>query len=444
MKLKYRPGLIIRIILIFLFGFSAIFVAFETHFWLVSIWISLLVIILIIELIRYNERSRKELYNFLLSVRQEDFSNLYISPETDEEIRSAYETILERFRSIRSQKEMHHQFISTLLEHINVALISIDRDRKIHLINNAAKELFRIPGIMDLKPLGKIDKNLVKVILELHSGESRVLKVIRKGEILNLLIQASEFYLQNDYFKLISFQDIQTELEEKEIESWQKLVRVLTHEIMNSAIPITNLISVIKELVLDKQGNNGEPDEKDYDDLKECLETIDTRSKGLVNFVKATKSLTRIHKPAFKTVPVKDLFSRTGPLFKQKLKDSNIRLDMSYSASDLKIKADLELIEQVLINLLLNSMDAVTGIPDPAIELLAYRNEEMHTIIEVRDNGQGMEEEVLEQIFIPYFTTKENGSGIGLSLARQIMRLHKGRISVFSKPAAGTSVILEF
>jgi len=447
MKRSYRPALIVRITLIFLLGFIALFVAMETHFWLVSLWIALLVILLIIELIRFHERSAKALKNFLLSIKQDDLSNIYTSNEPDEEIREAYTTLQQKIISLRSSKEANHLFLSALIDHINVALISLDDQNKIHLINNAAKELFSIPRIRDLKPLEKIDKHFAEAIREVHSGESQVLKIVRNGEMLNLLMRASEFHIQNNYYKLVSFQNIKSELEEKEIESWQKLVRVLTHEIMNSAIPITNLISVISELVLDEKGKPGsmkEMNEEDSSDLKDCLITIEKRSKGLVNFVKATKNLTHIPTPVFKTVYVSDLFSRVHTLLKPKLKKNSIRFETRILPHGLQIDIDFELIEQVLINLMLNAIDAVKGSADPDISLLAYKQGDFYPCIEVKDNGHGIEESVMDQIFIPYFTTKEHGSGIGLSLARQIMGLHKGKIKVSSIAGAGTSVVLVF
>jgi len=447
MKRSYRPALIVRITLIFLLGFIAIYIAMQTYFWLVSLWIALLVILLIIELIRFHERSAKALKNFLLSIKQDDLSNIYTSDEPDEQIREAYATLQQKIISLRSSKEANHHFLSALVDHVNVALISLDDQNRIHLINNAAKELFSIPRIRDLKPLEKIDKHFAKAIREVHSGESRVLKIIRNGEMLNLLMRASEFYIQKNYYKLVSFQNINSELEEKEIESWQKLVRVLTHEIMNSAIPITNLISVINELILDEKGESRsikELNEQDSSDLKDCLVTIENRSKGLVNFVKATKSLTHIPTPVFKTVYVSDLFSRIHTLLKPKLQKNNIRFETRIQPQRLQIQIDFELIEQVLINLMLNAIDAVKGSTEPGISLLAYHKGNFHACIEIKDNGHGIEESVMDQIFVPYFTTKKHGSGIGLSLARQIMGLHKGKIKVSSIAGAGTSVVLVF
>jgi two-component system nitrogen regulation sensor histidine kinase NtrY len=447
MRRSYRPALIVRITLIFLLGFVAIFIAMQTHFWLVSIWIALLIILLIIELILFHERSAKALKNFLLSIKQDDLSNIYTSDEPDEYIREAYTTLQQKIIALRSSKEANHHFLSALVDHINIALISLDDQNKIHLINNATKELFSIPRIRDLKPLEKIDKHLAEAIREVHSGESQVMKIIRNGEMLNLLMRTSEFHIQNNYYKLVSFQNIKTELEEKEIESWQKLVRVLTHEIMNSAIPITNLISVINELVLDEKGKPRsvkEMSEQDSSDLKDCLMTIENRSKGLVNFVKATKSLTHIPTPAFKTVYVSDLFSRVHTLLKPKLMKNNIRFETRILPRGLQIQIDFELIEQVLINLMLNAIDAVKGCADSNISLLAFQKGDFHTCIEIEDNGHGIEESVMDQIFVPYFTTKKHGSGIGLSLARQIMGLHKGKIKVSSIAGSGTSVVLVF
>ncbi len=447
MKLPYRPALIIRIALIFIAGFVAFYIAFRTHFWLVSLWILLLIIIQIIELIRFHERSTKALKKFLISLKQDDFSNLYSFDEPDQRIRETYEILQEKIQTLHSSKEAHHHYLTMLFEHVNVALISLDQENRIHMMNNATKELFSIPGIKDLKPLEKIDRNLVKAIREVRSGESQVLKIIRHGEMLHLLIRSSEFYILDEYYKLVSFQDIKTEMEEKELESWQKLVRVLTHEITNSAIPITNLIGVIKDIVIARNGKQKKADEiekKMYADLKECLETIEKRSRGLVNFVNATKSLTQVPKPSFKAVDVSNLFKRIHTLFKPKFKNNRIHFTTKVLVQELTIQADFELIEQVLINLIMNAIEALSDTNDPKIELLAYRKDEMQTQIEVKDNGDGIDEKVMDQIFIPYFTTKKNGSGIGLSLARQIMVIHKGKIHVSSSKGAGTSVILVF
>lgn len=444
--ISYKINILARISLILGLGLAAIIVGAQTHFWLVSIWISLAMALLIAELFLFLHRSRKALKEFLLAVSQEDFSNIYTADKFDGEITGAYKQILEKFRDLRIQKESHYHYLLRIIEHVDTALICLDRQENIRLINQSAKDLLAISGINDLKPLMKIDKKLVEVIRGIQSGQKELIKIIRNGKLLNLSVRATEFTLESEKYKLVSFQDIKTELEEQEVSSWQKLVRVLTHEIMNSTVPITNMVSFAREFLVDEHGNPRHVpglNEQEISDMVESLKTAEVRGQGLVNFVKTTKSLTQIPSPSFRDVSVNDLFSRIQNLFKPELNRDNIQLKISPCDPDIIIKADLELLEQVIINLVRNAIEAVSQTVDPRIELKAECREGNKTIISVRDNGRGISKELMDQIFIPFFSTKRNGSGIGLSLSRQIMKLHKGRIDVESKPGSGTGFLLE-
>lgn len=445
-EIPYKISVLARIFLILGLGFATIIILTQTHFWLVSIWIALAMILLIIELFFFLHRSKKALKEFLLSVSQEDFSNLYSVDKSDEEITGAYRLILEKFRDLRIQKESHYHYLLRIVEHVDTALICLDNKENVQLINQSARDLLSIPAIKDLKPLLKIDKNLVSTIRDIRSGQKEMIKIIRKGKLLNISARATEFILENSKYKLVSLQDIKTELEEQEVDSWQKLVRVLTHEIMNSTVPITNMVSFAREFLVDNEGYpKSVPglNKEEINDLVESLKTAEVRSHGLVNFVKTTKSLTQIPKPSFREVSVNDLFSRIQNLFKPEMGQGNIQLKVLFCQPDILIKADFELLEQVIINLIRNAIDAVSQISDPLIELKAECNTGNKTIISVRDNGPGIQSDLLDQIFIPFFSTKKNGSGIGLSLSRQIMKLHKGRIDVESEPGSGTGFMLE-
>lgn len=444
--ITYKVNVLARISLILGLGFAAIIILTQTHFWLVSIWVALAMILLIIELFFFLHKSRKALKEFLLSINQEDFGSLYSVDESDKEISGAYRSILEKFRKLRIQKESHYHYLLRIVEHVDTALICLDHKENVQLINQSAKDLLLIPNIIDLKPLMKIDKNLVKLIRDIRSGQKELIKIIRKGKLLNISVRATEFILQNNKYKLVSLQDIKTELEEQEVDSWQKLVRILTHEIMNSTVPITNMVSFAREFLVDDQGYPKPVPglkEEEIHDLVESLKTAEVRSQGLVNFVKTTKSLTQIPKPSFREISVNNLFSRIQNLFKPEMSQGNIQLKIFFCQPDILIIADLELLEQVIINLIRNAVEAVSQISDPLIELKAEYKTENKTIISVRDNGPGIKKDLLDQIFIPFFSTKKNGSGIGLSLSRQIMKLHKGRIDVESEPGSGTGFFLE-
>ena len=251
--------------------------------------------------------------------------------------------------------------------------------------------------------------------------------------------------MRGQVFNLISVQNIQAELEEKEMEAWQNLVRVLTHEIMNSITPISSLASTANDILNQCDGAGEENlDSETRHDIREAVRTIQRRSVGLLHFVETYRKMTRIPKPVFRVFKVTDLFSRLQRLMKNELEEKGIGMSWSVEPKSLELTADPELIEQVLINLVLNSIQALEGRTAGRIKVSARLDSSGRPVIQVRDNGPGILEEVREKIFIPFFTTRRDGSGIGLSLSRQIMRLHRGTISVQSDPGVETCFNLKF
>jgi signal transduction histidine kinase len=216
---------------------------------------------------------------------------------------------------------------------------------------------------------------------------------------------------------------------------------------MNSTIPITNMVGLARDFLVDDEGNPKEIpglNNEEIDDLVESLSTAENRSKGLVKFVQTTKDLARIPEPTISEISVDELFNRLKGFFKNDLKQLKIDFKVILCKSGLVINADLEMIEQVLINLVKNAIEAIQDTSRPRIKIMADQNNNQAVVISVCDNGSGIPEENLENIFIPFFSTKKEGSGIGLSLSRQIMQLHRGRIDVETEPGAGTTFILEF
>jgi signal transduction histidine kinase len=239
--------------------------------------------------------------------------------------------------------------------------------------------------------------------------------------------------------------NIQSELEEKEMEAWQNLVRVLTHEIMNSVTPISSLAGVVEEELQKKLETNHLSMQRDEaEDMHLSVQTISKRSEGLIKFVKEFRSLTHIPKPKVLQVAVKPLLDELAMLHKKELADNNIAISVLVEPETMMVMADKTLIEQVLINLIKNAIQAFGEKTDKKISLYAHLNETGNVLISVKDNGTGIEPEALEKIFIPFFSTKKTGSGIGLSLSRQIMRQHEGNISVKSEMGEGTEFVLRF
>lgn len=446
----FRLNVLVRILLIIGLGFATVYVLTQTHFWLVSLWIALATIIITIELLRYIERSHRELEDLVVAIRQGDFTNTYQQKPliSGEILAYAYNQLVATYQRLRRDKESNHQYLQNVVEHVSVALIGLNGQSEIKLINPAAKELLQRPLFRDLSDIRAVDEDLYRQINALEAGQKVMVKVVRGGQLLQLALQASEFYLQGEYYKLISLQDLRRELEEQELASWQKLIRVLTHEIMNSVIPISNLSEIVRQTLLQTQQEESLQLQKlsleDSQDLLESLQVIEDRSRGLVSFVKAYRSITQVAQPNFREVKVTELIGRVHTLFAPTLRQRNVAWKQQIEPKEATLTLDLELIEQVLINLINNAVEALKRANNPTIRIRSYLTGENERIIEVSDNGTGMPSEVAEQIFIPFYTTKPDGSGIGLSLSRQIMRLHQGAISVRSSVDEGTTFVLHF
>jgi signal transduction histidine kinase len=269
----------------------------------------------------------------------------------------------------------------------------------------------------------------------------------RFGEELNK--RNEELYLQNIALEKQKneIEQQKDELVKKEISTWQKLVHIISHEIINSAIPITNLAGMSSQMLEDESGavlKSKMIDEEVVEDIHHSLKIIETRTQGLINFVKATKTLIHIQKPVFRTISLKELFDRVGILYQVKFKETDLKFETEITPPDLQVEADLEMIEQVIINIMQNALEALQETSQPKISLIALKNESGHAQISVSDNGPGISDEVAERIFLPYFSTKPNNSGIGLSLSQQIMMVHHGRLEVITGLKNGTTFVMIF
>ena len=356
---------------------------------------------------------------------------------------------MDTFQSLRSEKESQHQYLQTVVEHIGQALLCFDKDGKVLLMNEAARHLFQRPYLRSLESMSRIHEALYSKIRDIRSGEQELFKYNQDGRLVYLAVHATEFKLLGRPHKLISFQDISIEMETQEEESWQKLIRVLTHEISNSVIPIATLSSLMNQMfegVGEGSKQVNDLSEEDIDDLRGSLKTIAGRSEALVKFVQNYRSLTEFNSNtlSISTFSVQELLNRVGTLLLPRLKERNIPLSYKVEPEALQVDGDFERIEQILINLVLNAADAVEEVDIPAIKIEAGISSNQQIYIQVADNGKGIEQSVLEKIFIPFFTTKPQGSGIGLSLSRQIMRMHKGNISVSSTQDKGSVFTLHF
>lgn len=408
----------------------------------------LVVLLQIRGLIRYVDKTNRDLVRFLRSIRYSDFSQTFTAKGRGgsyDELSGAFREVMTQFRGARAEKEEQYRYLQTVIQHIGVGLISFKQDGSVGLVNNAAKRLLRVHRLKNIQTLTRLDTGLVETLLRMRSGDKELVKLVDDDELLQLSLSATEFKMRGDLIKLVSIQDIQSELEEKEIEAWQRLTRVLTHEIMNSITPISSLASTANDLLLEEEpGANGALSDEAIGDVRDAVRTIEKRSSSLLTFVNAYRSLTRLPQPDFQVVAVSDLFTNIADLLQVQLKDRGIRLEVNVEPRTLTATADPELVERVLINLVKNAAEALAGEPEPVVRLSGSIDRRGRTILQVVDNGPGIVPEAIDKIFVPFFTTKKEGSGIGLSLSREIMRQHNGSLSVFSEPGDRTVFTLRF
>lgn len=447
---RFRVVVLARVFLLsgtlYLF-FYLIFKTPTTYYATIFI-LGLVIIYQIYSLIHYVEKTNRDLNRFLLTIKHEDFSQTFLGAglgSSFDELKSAFNAVIQKFHQARSEKEEHFRYLQTVVQHVGIGLIAFKNDGKVELLNNAAKRVLKIPRLKNIHDLTPLGKHLVQKLFELKSGQKALIKVEIQNELSQLSVSATEFRMRDQNMTLVSLQNIQSELEEKELEAWQNLIRVLTHEIMNSVTPIASLASTVNDML----NSNGEPagqplTDETRSDVNGALRTIQKRSEGLLHFVDAYRNLTRVPVPNFQIFPVRELFRRVQQLMQPELAQHNIQFQCYATPETLELTADSELIEQILINIVKNAIQAVAGRPTAKIGVLSKIDESGRVVIQVIDNGPGIQKDMLDKIFIPFFTTKEEGSGIGLSLSRQIMRLHRGGITVQSRPNEETVFTLKF
>ncbi len=349
------------------------------------------------------------------------------------------------FQKERREKEAQHNYLNYLIEQIGVGIITYRDDGRIDLINPAAKAIFADKNIPELASLNKYNPEFEKLIRDLELNEKALIRIIVKDELFYLTVQKSLFKLEDKFYWLISFQDINSELDKKELDAWQKIIRVLTHEIMSSISPVTSLSEHLQKKIHDPntRGIIKEPDGKLMEDLAEGLEIIKTRGEGLMEFVKHYHSLTHLPTPVLEEVQLGPFLEKIVSLIEPECKKNDISIKLEVRET-VQTSMDPKLIEQVLLNLIRNSIQALEGIPAGKSISIFAGSDVTGVQISVRDNGCGIDTDNMDNIFIPFYTTRTKGSGIGLSFAKQIMRLHNGQISVRSDLGKGAEFILRF
>lgn len=448
MKLKdFRARVILRV---FFLGVTMALFSFmitRPNMIFAAFLVLVIIILQLVDIFRFVSQTNRKLTRFLDSVRYSDFISGFTSDnklgKSFKDLNIAFNEVLEAFRKARSEKEEHWQYLNTVVQQVRTGIISFDAHGSVQIINTVAKRLLGTPSLRNIRELQLVNPRLYQALTNVLAGKSELYK---GSNDLHLTIQSTELRIRGEGVKLVTLQNIQPEMQKQELEAWQNLTRVLRHEIMNSITPISSLTSTLREILdhdMERRADHYELKEEGAEDLREGLSTIENRSKGLIKFIDAYREYTSLPKPRIATVRIKDLIDNVSQLMKQELKKTDISFHSECSSEYLTIQADAEMIEQVLINLLKNAVEALAETPDPRLELIA-RYDENSVRIDVGDNGPGIIEEAIEHIFVPFYTTKRTGSGIGLSLSRQIMQMHNGSLSVVSDPEVRTVFTLRF
>jgi nitrogen fixation/metabolism regulation signal transduction histidine kinase len=446
---SFTVGVTVRILLIVFFVYLGLYIHYQDGSLIQATMFSVIVLFLTLNLISYSTTTNRKITRFLESIRYSDFSSSFTKDSklgsSFREMNMSFNEVIEAFKKTRAEKEEQMLFLQIMIQHINTGIISFDSTGRIGVINGAAKQLLQIPQFKDIHDLGKISIELLKNVLSLKPGGSFSIKINNE---LHLNVQSAAFKMEGNSWTLLSFQNIRAELQKNELQAWQNLTKVLRHEIMNSMTPIASLANslgtILEEDVIEQEDGSLEIEQDTFVDLSEGLQTISKRSAGLVDFVNAYRDYTNIPQPVLRRFPVQQLFENICTLLKEELLKVEIKLVAEINPKELEINADQDLIQMILINLIKNAKEAMENATNRTIILKAGIDGQSFPFIRVIDHGEGIVPEAIERIFVPFFTTKKTGSGIGLAISRQIMNLHKGSLEVESEPGKRTAFTLSF
>lgn len=394
-------------------------------------------VVAVVKIIRFHFQNIRKLTYLFDSIENGDYAfkfTEYDGSFSDNMLNMSLNRIKDILVHARMETIQREKYYAEILDRVGTGVLVINAKGNVYQINRSALRMFGLPVVTHVNQLSVIDRTVSRTILALKSGEKQQLSFSTERGVSNLSIDASEMIVRDTPLRIIAMNDVHEELDEKENESWIRLIRILTHEIMNSVAPITS----ISDSLLSKK-------ESIPVSAREGIEVIRTTSRGLVRFVESYRQLTRIPAPNCRLFYLRPFLERMRTLALQcQEKSVPVSIEIDVEPTDLLLYADEDQIGQVVLNLLKNALQALSGEGQGEIRIEAREAERGAIVVDVSDNGKGMPAEVAENVFVPFFTTKQDGSGIGLSLSRQIMRLHGGSLILKSTRPEGTVFRLTF
>lgn len=441
-------GLLSRIFILLALSAATAVLVYQKH-WIIAAWLFFFMIILFANTLYVVNGVNRKLAYFFESARNEELSLKFpeqVKPASMMSLHRNMNSIISLIYEFKIRYEQREKFLREMISRSPTGHIVIDESGKVEVINSTALGLIGLSYLAHLNLLKQKNRPFYDTLTRIKPGQVQMLKIVEENEIRYLSIKVSYLKYKEKHYRLYSIYDIRSELEENELDSWQKLIRVLTHEIMNSIAPITSMSNTLKELYMKNSTpvSQSDVDENTIIQTLQGLDVIEEQGTGLVDFVKAYRELTRIPKAVFNSMNVYEFLSRMEFLLKPRLNENGIELIMESRDRETELVADEKLLSRVLINLVDNAMEALASSKNKIIRIDTDSDINGHLVITVTDTGHGISQDNIDKIFIPFFTTRENGSGIGLSLSRQIMRLHKGSINVQSRTGRGTTFSLVF
>ncbi len=397
-----------------------------------------ILVLLIWQLFNLVDKTNQEIASFLTNIKYNDyavrFSESKSIGDSYQSLHKSFNLVNEKFQDIRSEKEMQFQYLQAIVEHVDTGLICFNEDQKSVLINKGLQQLLRKSYFPNFASIKKFSEPLYEAMEIITPGERKLVKLIVADQIVQLAVRKTILQLKEDSLHLYALQNIHAELEEQEVASWQKLIRILTHEIMNSIAPVVSLSETANTLMDSEERLTRESEQ----DIRKAVEAINRRSAGLLHFTQSYRQLTKIPPPKFESCDPVKIIDRVLVLLNPDLEQREITVEKLYKEGRYEAQLDPDLMEQVFINLIKNAMDALSEITDPKLSIHLFKSLEGTLEIQFVDNGPGIPKDLMSEIFVPFFTTKKEGSGIGLSLCRQIIQMHKGSLSAYSQEGKGT------
>lgn len=446
--LSFTFRLILRLLFINLLGVVLVYLIRNTQLWFTISGVSLILLGCIISLYFYINQIREDIKRFILAVKTRDHTLNFKNKATKGSFPELYESfneIIQIHKDIQLEQDSIFQLIKTILEQVPVGVVvvktnKIDRKKsEISFFNQAASNLLNVPAYSYWHRFEQHLPIFTNEIENIKDGGKRFIELKIQDKIIQLSLEVIPLNLYGADYQIISFQNIKDEIEQKETEAWNRLIGVISHEILNSITPISSLSDTVNQMITDKESLNAE----DLADLKPALKTIKRRSEGLLDFVKDYRLIAELPTPNTEQHSIGEILQHVKVLMHPLASNKNIQFKILQTASKISLSIDFKLIEQALINLITNSIYALENTNNPIIEI-NYRLAHNKVYLDVTDNGKGIEAENIEKIFVPFYTTRKNGSGIGLTITRNIMKMHRGNLEVVSTPNLKTTFSLVF